>query len=188
MICLQNISIWHILQTNYDMARKDFPDFSKLNSLTGLIKRLPNLIGNTAVNFYKDSWQREGYIDNTISSWPRRKQNKGKARRILVKTGRLRRSVRYRSGRNVVTIYTDVPYAQVHNEGGRVAAVQQVKAHTRRSKRGAIAVRAHTRRVNYQMPQRKFMDIPGERISFFLETRLNRLVQKAIEQVINKTK
>lgn len=43
-----------------------------------------------------------------------------KNRAILVQTGRLRRSINSRrTGQFQVTISTDVPYAKVHNEGGR---------------------------------------------------------------------
>jgi len=168
--------------------RIDFPDFSQLQlDLRGLMRKLPALIGNTATNFYKDSWNREGYIDQGLTRWPKRKRTSGKARRTLVKTGRLRRSIRYSASGTRVTIYTDVPYAQVHNEGGKVTGTQSVKAHTRRNKKGSgnIKVTAHTRRLNYTMPQRQFMDIPGQRPSRLLERRLVALTARAIEQVIS---
>ncbi len=171
--------------------RLDFPDFSKLQlDMRGLMRKLPALIGNTAANFYKDSWNREGFIDHSIERWPKRRRTNGKPRRTLVKTGRLRRSVRYRTNGNRITISTDVPYAQIHNEGGKVQAVQTVKAHQRRNKKGKpnIKVASHTRRVNYTMPKRQFMDIPGQRISYLLERRLVALTARAIEQVITTHK
>lgn len=172
--------------------RKDFPDFSKLNlDFKQLLRKLPALIGNTALNFYKDSWNREAYIDATRERWPKRKRTTGKARRTLVKTGRLRRSLRYRTQGNLIRIFTDVPYAQIHNEGGRVSGTASVKAHTRRPSRRVrrpVAVRAHTRRVSFNMPQRQFMDIPGTRMSRLLEKRLRLLVERAVTQVVNKTR
>lgn len=167
--------------------RIDFPDFSKVQiDARGLMRKLPSLLGNTAVNFYKDSWNREGYIDKRFSRWKPRQRTEGKPRRTLVKTGRLRRSIRYRTLSNTITIYSDVPYAQVHNEGGKVIARQRVRQHTRRTRRGSTTVRAHHRNVNFTMPQRQFMDIPGQPISALLEKRLVALTARAIDQVFRK--
>jgi phage gpG-like protein len=166
--------------------RIDFPDFSQLSlDVKQFAQRLPDLVGNTAVNYYKSSWDKEGYVDGRFSKWKPRKVA-DRRRRLLVKSGRLRRSVRYRTMSRAVAIFTDVPYAQVHNEGGKVAARQSVRAHTRRTKRGSAKVKAHTRNVNFTMPQRQFMDIPGKPIGQFLQRRIIMLTERAIEQLINK--
>lgn len=178
------------ISTNMPRQRRiDFPDFSKLQlDLNGFMRKLPALIGNTAANFYKDSWNREGYIDQGIARWPKRKHTNGKPRRTLVKTGRLRRSIRYRTSGTRIMIFTDVPYAEVHNEGGHVSAKQTVKAHTRRNKKNGnnIKVASHTRQVNFTMPKRQFMDIPGQRPSRLLEQRLVALTARALDQIIRK--
>ncbi|HMN89778.1 MAG TPA: phage virion morphogenesis protein [Saprospiraceae bacterium] len=167
--------------------RVDFPNFSNIQAdINFFVKKLPDLVGNTAVNFYKDSWNREGFIDTKISKWKPRKRTTGKQRRILVKSGRLRRSLRYRNLSRVVAIFTDVPYAQVHNEGGKLTARQKVKAHTRKTKRGSTTVKSHIRNVNFTMPQRQFMDVPGKPISRLLQRRIIALTERAIEKIINK--
>lgn len=49
------------------------------------------------------------------------KQDDGSGRAILMQSGRLRRSFRYDTSGLVITISTDVEYAEVHNEGGEVS-------------------------------------------------------------------
>jgi phage gpG-like protein len=166
--------------------RIDFPDLSQLETdLRQFVKRLPDLVGNTALNFYKSSWDKEGYVQSRFSKWKPRKVA-DRRRRLLVKSGRLRRSLRYRTMSRAVAIFTDVPYAQVHNEGGTVRARQNVRAHVRRTKRGSAKVKAHTRNVSFTMPQRQFMDVPGKPISPFLQKRIIALTERAVEQLINK--
>lgn len=169
------------------IRRSDFPDWGKLKGDFGrVVASLPGVVGNAMVNFYKDNWNREGFLDARVQKWPPRQRNTGKRARILVRTGRLRRSIRYRTTGTLIHIFTDVPYAQVHNEGGQVQGTANVKAHTRRTRKGATSVKAHTRTVNFTMPQRKFMDLPGSRISATLEKRIQLLVARAFEAAMQR--
>lgn len=163
----------------------------------------PRYVGNMAVNFYKDSFKRQGYIENSsIKRWDKRKNDKkGKGRAILVKTGRLRRSIRIiRSGMGYVVVGTDVPYARIHNEGGKISTTQNIstysrKAHKRkgytRTWKGAsqkikasqveqATVTAHTRKVNTKIPQRQFMGA-----SPFLILRIMMNTEFKIKQILN---
>lgn len=165
--------------------RNSFPDLSKeAKAGEKFFRGLPRIIGNMAKNFYDDSWKREGFIDKRIEKWPRRSSpDKGKGRRrTLVKTGRLRRSIRMRVSGSRVTIFTEVPYAKIHNEGGKVTGTANVKAHTRKIGKGRkakkVPVKAHKRRFNYTMPKRQFM---GE------SDLLNRRIIKNVEQQLEKT-
>ena len=140
----------------------------KLDQLTKLYPRLPKLAGVVAVNFSKERFRSQNWIDNTSKPWQARKRlDKGK-RGALIKSGRLKRSIRLISTtQNSATIGSDVPYAQIHNEGGRVNVTQNVsshnrKAHSRRRKGRnesvkAHQVQAHSRKVNFTMPQRQFL-------------------------------
>lgn len=162
----------------------------------------PNMLGNDAVNFFKDSFKNQGWLGNSFTPWRPRKavtrwgktpRNKGRA--ILVDSGRLRRSIRITSVRSMaVTIGTDVPYARAHNEGIRLGMIQQVKAHTRKITKlstvqgkslktrskvsfnrlqiGETMVKAHKRRIDQRLPQRQFM---GD--SPYLATKLKRRLQ-----------
>jgi phage gpG-like protein len=154
-----------------------------LRLLEAAYKRLPNGVATVAVNFFKERFRAQNWIDDRTEPWPKRKEFKSarqrvrQGRAILVKSGRLRRSIRKISANeNEVVIGTDVPYAQVHNDGFRGAV--DVKAHTRKThsryrengriseKNGRMglkkigtttgsAVQSHTRHMN--MPRRRFM-------------------------------
>ena len=137
---------------------KETIEFAKmLDRVSRTIKTLPQRAATDAVNFSKQRFRDQNWLDNTTENWPRRKGRKKRpGRNILTDTARLRRSIR----KVVVTssyaiIGTDVPYARAHNEGfrGNVA----IKAHqrTRPTRGGRAQVKAHVRKVN--LPRRRFI-------------------------------
>lgn len=146
-----------------------FPDFKNiikdLNDVKVQMRKLTQYAGTEALNFYKESFKRQGFIDERYEAWKERKAptNRKAARRtgkraILVQTGRLRRSLRKRVINTTIEILTDVPYAQIHNEGGTIQGTATVRQHTRRTKLGVKSnVTAHTRKVNMRIPKRQFM-------------------------------
>lgn len=79
---------------------------------------LPRLISNAAVNHFKDGFRKQGWDDNVVTAWKKRKGNKDPGRSILVKSGRLRRSFTSVVAHNRITVTNDAPYAHIHNEGG----------------------------------------------------------------------
>lgn len=110
-----------------------------------VIQYAPGILANDALNFFLDSFKKQGWLGTTFTPWPARKvatkwgktkRNKGRA--ILIDSGRLRRSLRItRVSQGSAYIGTDVPYAKAHNEGLRLGFIQQVKAHSRKkTKRG----------------------------------------------------
>lgn len=155
----------------------------------------PRYVGNIAVNFYKDSFRRQGFINQGgLERWPGRKgKGKNKLKRaILVKSGRLRRSPRIiRTGLGYVVVGSDVPYARIHNEGGRIQATQKVgsfkrKAYTRtwnnkKQKVSAATVKSHSRKINTVIPKRQFM---GQ--SAFLNRRILMTTDYKLKQILNR--
>lgn len=163
--------------------RQDFPDISaQANSLDRFFANLPRWAGNMALNFFDDSWERQGFADRRVTKWAARKRvdaNEAKrgSRRILVKTGRLRRGQRMKVSGPVVTIYNEVPYAQIHNEGGTISGTANVRAHTRKGR----PVKAHTRSFSITIPKRQFM---GD--SWLLRERITKHVERHVEHIINQ--
>lgn len=159
-----------------------------------VLVKVPGMLGNEAVNFFKDSFRLQGFLGARLEPWRKRRSRKRAGRAILVKSGRLRRSPRIASNSGgIVRIGTDVPYAKAHNEGYR--GVVNVPAHSRgrytkskegrgifsvktrkermrtvKTKTGTIQVRAHTKRMN--LPKRQFMGY-----SPYLDAKLKRLLQ-----------
>lgn len=165
---------------------------------------LPQQIGTLAVNFSKQRFVEQNWHDTAPEPWtPRRHLRRGCKRRqngaILVDSGRLKRSIRIVAVTPTsVTIGTDVPYAQIHNDGAN--SLQAVKAHKKhirsfrrkqkiRYKDGkvkvkTVTVRAHTRKSEahirlMKMPRRRFLGSSAE-----LEKQIMELIMSEINAAI----
>ena len=96
------------------------------------------------------NFERKGFFSD---KWKPRAHDYPRGSHLMV-TGAMRRSTQGEVSGNGVRFTSSAPYPSLHNEGG--TGFKQVKAHTRRSKKGKIyTVRAHQRRFN--MPQRQFI-------------------------------
>ena len=170
------------------------PLAKQLEAFRSFKSAYPRYVSNMAINFYKDSFRRQGFIsENTVDKWKARKveQKKGRRRAILVKSGALRRSIRViRSGLGYVVVGTDIAYARIHNEGGTIRATQRVGSHRRkaftrtwkgkRQRVKASQVTAHSRKMNTSIPQRQFIG-PSE----FLNKRISMNTQYKLKQILN---
>lgn len=105
-------------------AKFDFPDFELTRtSVNDLFLNLPTWAGNSMLNFFLDSWKKEGFTDREFKAWKKRRHKiNGKRRNILVGkgSGALRRSLRLRIGSDYFEIYSNMPYAKIHNECGEI--------------------------------------------------------------------
>jgi phage gpG-like protein len=167
------------------------PDFIvKLNKLSKLYQKFPAMAGIEAVNFSKERFVRKNWVDKTNQPWQKRKpspewhseeQKKAAARgSLMVKSGRLKRSIRkIKVTRNSVTIGTNVPYAQAHNEGAVINQTISVKAHNRTRKGREHKVKAFRLKRKITLPERRFI---GE--SAILLRRIERMVQREIIQIL----
>lgn len=163
--------------------------------------QLPGVLGAIAVNYFKDSFRRQGWRDMALTPWPKRKPGtkRDKGRAILISSGRLRNSIRIlQADLRKVVIGTAVPYAQAHNDG--VNQLVQVRTHTRgmyqkvkeqyvtrkgttrsrtnRKQAGEYQVNAHYRKMN--LPQRQFMG-HSEIMSRKFDAAVIRAVDKVFE-------
>lgn len=104
------------------MNKKDFPtpDFTTLSKK--IMKGAITIVEAHAINFFKESFFKEGFTDTSFQKWENRKQPDYRAgRAILTDTGHLRESIEVaeKTG-NSITIGTYAPYAKIHNEGGTI--------------------------------------------------------------------
>ena len=154
-----------------------------LDNLSRVYPTLPGRAATIAVNFTKERFRDEAWLDVTKDKWEPRKSKKNK-RGVLVKTARLKRSVRkdrVTPSYAVIAVGgTGINYAQIHNEGGRIQGDFKIKEHTRkinqnvkvqstnlrtrkttsrtrRLQSGETTVKAHIRKVNFVMPKRQFI-------------------------------
>lgn len=168
--------------------------------LKQLENNLPRKLGNIAVNFYKDSFRRQGFIENTsVEKWKPRQQRAVKGRRVfrpgatLVKSGRLRRSIKVtRLGPGFAEIGTDVPYARAHNEGETINQSITITPKMRKffwamyfstkdTKYKMMALKRGKIHRTVKMPKRQFMGL-----SNFLEKRFEKNLEFEIETLLKK--
>lgn len=147
------------------MKPKGWITFVKqLDYISSVYKTLPNEVATIAVNFSKERFRSQDWYDTNRKQWePRKRPRKGSKTRsqtLLVDSGRLKRSIRKISANmKEVVIGTDVPYAQIHNDGGKLNKTVNVKTHSRkrRTRGGSTTVKSHTRRMNTTILQRQFI-------------------------------
>ncbi len=156
------------------MFSKLSPDYlRKASALTKLYKKFPENAAIEAVKFSKDRFVRKNWVDKTAEPWDKRKKKAPGSLMVGKGSGRLKKSIRkIKVTQNSVTIGTDVEYAQIHNEGGTIKAIANVRAHSRQRKGRSEKVRAHKRKMNTKMPKRQFI---GE--SSMLLYRLERMLE-----------
>jgi phage gpG-like protein len=123
------------------------------------------ILAQEAVNITLENFAKESY-DN--KPWEPR-QDKSNKRSLLVKSGRLKRSIRIVAVRSSgFTIGSDVPYASVHNNGGSVKRYARsenfVRNRTLKGKRkgkfskGTSSGQGFSfKSGSFLMPQRKFI-------------------------------
>jgi|TARA_B100000470_G_scaffold221958_1_gene214177 phage gpG-like protein len=127
---------------------------------------VPTIVSDTAVEFFKERFNTQewdGVPWETLNPKYAATKTRGKGR-ILTRTGDLMNSIRpseINATRVVISAgNTKAPYARVHNEGLRITGIRNVKSYTNRNFMGKgkrVQIKAHTRTVNYKMPERRFM-------------------------------
>jgi len=151
----------------------------KLQKLKKLNKRFMPLVAIEAVNFSKERFVHKNWVDKKTKPWKIRKNGQTSGS-LMVDSGRLKRSIRkLKITQNSVTIGTDVPYAQIHNEGGQISKVANVKAHSRKRNGREHRVKTHTRNVNINIPKRQFL---GN--SQVLNNRIENMITKKIQKIV----
>jgi phage gpG-like protein len=98
-------------------------------ALAKLIDEVPDIVGQTAVDWYKDSFKNQGFTDNVLVPWKPRRGAAGRDK-TLVHTANLRDSLRYRAVGNTVVVFTggeSADYARIHNRGGTIAVTPRMR-------------------------------------------------------------
>lgn len=181
----------------------DIEGLDKLRRLGSELSRLeysmPTKLGNVAVNFYRDSFRRQGFIKTSaVEKWKEKKQSWDRKRSrgkgsLLVKTGRMRRAIRITGkGRAWVMIGNDTPYAKAHNEGATINQVITITPKMRRFfwamfyESGDVrwkymALKRDPIRRTVNIPQRQFMGL-----SDFLNRRLEKTMEYEIKLLFDQ--
>lgn len=157
-----------------------------LNRVTKVVSTLPRRAAVLAVNFSKQRFRDQSWVDNNTEPWKKRRpgwkteSRKRQGRAVLVDSGRLKRSIRTTFvSDSMAMIGTDAPYAQAHNDGFRGKVSQQVRAHTRNTRNGRSLVKAHTRNIRMNLPRRRFIGA-----SAILDKQIERMMTAEIVRAI----
>lgn len=73
---------------------------------------------------FDQNFERQGFFSE---KWARRKSPTRPGGLTLVATSELRRSIKRRTTENSITFYSDLPYAEIHNEGGEIKVTERMK-------------------------------------------------------------
>lgn len=169
---------------------KSIAKFKKLKPL------LPKVLGNMALNHFLQSFRDEGFTDNALSPWEKRKRKNaadirtGRSRALLVDSGALRKSLRVKSAtfQKVRIGSYGIIYASIHNRGGTTHPTVTDKmrgfmfAQFKRTGDPIFLSIALTKKakLDVKIPKRQFI---GE--SKQLRRRISKRIQQEIKEVFN---
>lgn len=80
--------------------------------------QLPKQVGNIVKRHFVANFRKQGFDDNGVTPWrPRKRRDSGRA--ILVKSGKLRKSIRVKQAKfSAIRVGTySLPYSRRHNRG-----------------------------------------------------------------------
>ena len=135
-------------------------------------------------SMFDNNFREQGFFGDKWVATKVSKTNKaGKKGSILIVTGALRRSIRSHIRGNSVVFTSHLPYASVHNEGGKGSVT--VRRHTRTSSKGrSYNVRSHERTQN--IPQRQFIG-DHDKVQQALGDIVYKNLQKFSEDLVKKS-
>lgn len=113
-----------MVDLNLNIESKNY--INQLNQYSEFIEEILTKIANEIRNFAIDQFEQQGFTDNFYSPW---KEVEGKEK-ALIETGNLRNSIRIKEIDTTnlsVTVGSDEPYANIHNEGGTIKVSKKQK-------------------------------------------------------------
>lgn len=141
-----------------------------------------SIIEGEGLRFINKNFRDQGFNDNGLKKWDERKRNDHReGRAILVDKGFLRNSFSARRERLSVIFKSNAVYAQIHNEGGKITGTQSIRSFDRLRNGRTERVKAHSRTVNTEIPQRQFM---GK--SAYLDGKIRDKIKRTLDQLFRQ--
>jgi len=165
------------------------PDFLKMGKQ--LIADIRIVAEKEGVDFFKSSFDNEGWTDGGFEKWQKRTDTINY--KILSKTGYLKNSIQvFNSSNEQIVFGSDAEYAEIHNNGGTVTIPITAKSRkyfwfmfkatgVERWKWMALSKKES---MSFVMPKRQFI---GESQSFinYLDEELKELINSRFKQLKN---
>lgn len=169
---------------------------AQLNEL--MRRKMPVLAGNIAKRHIEEDFRKGGFTGGGFHQWQEtRRQRSGRSDAasrygpLLSGRNRLSRSINFRPGDRKVTVYTNVPYAPVHNDGGtthpNITPKMRRYAWARHYKEAGKDKQADTlwkrlaltkkKQLTIRIPKRQFMPDSGS-------TELGKKIRAKLEQEV----
>lgn len=173
---------------------------AKINKrLKAIVDDAPVILGDAGTKLFVSSFSKQGYGDDTVQKWAKRKKEtkKTEGKPILVGTGRLRRAVNgslkiLGKGKLVWRVY--LPYAQIQNEGGVIqkkASYKDMyftesgkfaKSRRKKDKKSAFDSKSvHFKKHSIRIPARPFM-VGGFVLKRILLKKYNQMIKSALSK------
>ena len=89
-------------------------------------RTLPIKIGRIAKNHIQENFRKGGFQNNGLKPWKRKKHN-DKYSPLMSSRQHLYGSIQYKPNKAQVTVGTNLPYADIHNEGGEIIVTARMK-------------------------------------------------------------
>lgn len=98
------------------------------DDLHEIIARILKDVGVELKDEFDRNFERQGFFSD---KWARRKSPLRGDGTLLIASGDLRRSIGFKTTDTNVTLYSHLPYAAIHNEGGEITVTRKMKAYFR---------------------------------------------------------
>lgn len=89
-------------------------------------RTLPIKIGRIAKNHIQENFRKGGFQNNGLKPWKRKKHN-DKYSPLMSSRQHLYGSIQYKPNKAQVTVGTNLPYADIHNDGGQIIVTARMK-------------------------------------------------------------
>jgi phage gpG-like protein len=194
------------MQDPNELLKKIIDDAQKV------LQNAPAIIGRAAMGHYQESFRRqswEGKLWDGRKNPDKNEQKRGQRALLVSSEAMLWRSFEIKLNGVSVVITNTRKYAQIHNEGGKIAQTptdkqraffwHQYYAHIVKKKgrgkaKGTVIVddsaaqkwkfMALTKQLNIEIPQRQFMDIPKMPPSKGTLDEINRQLDNEIKRIL----
>lgn len=91
---------------------------------------LPRIVGTKAMQHFRENFARGGFVDRDLEPWEVTWRQKtlsgadGQRGPLLSRTNTLRNRINFRASAGRATIYNNLIYAAIHNEGGNIITIK----------------------------------------------------------------
>lgn len=146
--------------------------------LETLRANIPRIVGIEMVNHANENLRSESFEGQ---KWPARKAGavRDAGRRLLIDTGDGQRSIRVSRQDEDQVDLTANEYMQAHNEGAKITGKVSISSHSRTRKGRTEQVSSHSRTMNTQLPERRFIGVSKK-----LAARINNAIFKRIFAIL----